>query len=793
MTESPRAAAPPAAPRSEAAERLRRFHFGDPTDAPAPISEELLPASMHPFRGASVRGGWPLVVDPSGGGALARPLGEHLDQLGRRDERRSLAENLTRLERRLAAALGAGPAAPAREVLAIAAAQVAEELALPAGERRTFEAGVVELVAALPAGALLLPFGRRAPLALATLAARRRLDSARAAFAAEAHELAATADALLAADRARRPGGIAAAERAGELGAFGGQLLDADRLSGVVSRRRAGEPLDDRRRERLTSARAALAAFEERAPEPLWVVPAGEEGEDLLTGVRIAADPCAAAVQLFDDAAAPVLALARAVRVVRLEAAEAFQPERHLPWLDRLDWRSLAPAELALVRPVLALLSTRDLVPAGLASLTGLLISGRPIQVFLLGSDLAPAARAAFRFEPAYFALGHREVFVHQGSPARPQPLATGLTRALAAPRAALHVVDAPPPGPPDVDPWLVAAARVTGRAAPLFRYDPEAGSSWARRLGFEDNPDPAADWPREPLPESAAAAGAPADAPFTFADAALLDPSWRHAFAPAEEALAEELVPLAEWLELADDEAVRRLPFVWAAGRDGAPVRLVVDRALAQATLDRLAFWRTLEELAGVRSEHVEEAAARARREAEERAERERRELERRHAEQLEQARADADARAVDHLVAALFEVEPTLSPLAPPLAAATAPAGAAAAPAVSTGVATAEVAAAAVAEPTPAVEEPSDEPVEPWIDTPLCTSCDECIRKSPGIFAYNGNKQAYVKNARGGSFRELVIAAEACTAKIIHPGTPWNPAEPDLATWTERARAFH
>jgi pyruvate-ferredoxin/flavodoxin oxidoreductase len=72
------------------------------------------------------------------------------------------------------------------------------------------------------------------------------------------------------------------------------------------------------------------------------------------------------------------------------------------------------------------------------------------------------------------------------------------------------------------------------------------------------------------------------------------------------------------------------------------------------------------------------------------------------------------------------------------------------------------------------------------------MCTSCDECTRKFPAIFAYNGDKQAFVKNARGGSFRDLVLAAEACTAKIIHPGTPWDPSEPELAAWVERARKF-
>jgi pyruvate-ferredoxin/flavodoxin oxidoreductase len=64
--------------------------------------------------------------------------------------------------------------------------------------------------------------------------------------------------------------------------------------------------------------------------------------------------------------------------------------------------------------------------------------------------------------------------------------------------------------------------------------------------------------------------------------------------------------------------------------------------------------------------------------------------------------------------------------------------------------------------------------------------------VRKYPAIFIYNGDKQAIVKNARGGTFRDLVLAAEKCTARVIHPGAPWNAAEPDLAAWVERARPF-
>jgi len=57
-------------------------------------------------------------------------------------------------------------------------------------------------------------------------------------------------------------------------------------------------------------------------------------------------------------------------------------------------------------------------------------------------------------------------------------------------------------------------------------------------------------------------------------------------------------------------------------------------------------------------------------------------------------------------------------------------------------------------------------------WVDSALCTSCDECVRKYPSLFVYNGDKLATVKDSRGGSFRDLVRAAEACAARVIHPG---------------------
>jgi len=104
------------------------------------------------------------------------------------------------------------------------------------------------------------------------------------------------------------------------------------------------------------------------------------------------------------------------------------------------------------------------------------------------------------------------------------------------------------------------------------------------------------------------------------------------------------------------------------------------------------------------------------------------------------------------------------------------------------------AAAASAAVAEPTAASAESDDAlAMEPYIDSALCTSCNECTNINSKLFGYNEQKQATIKNARGGTFAQLVKAAEMCPVKIIHPGTPLNPKEKDLDKWIARAAAFN
>ena len=55
--------------------------------------------------------------------------------------------------------------------------------------------------------------------------------------------------------------------------------------------------------------------------------------------------------------------------------------------------------------------------------------------------------------------------------------------------------------------------------------------------------------------------------------------------------------------------------------------------------------------------------------------------------------------------------------------------------------------------------------------------------------MFAYNANKQAYIKDVSAGTCKDLVEAAEHSQVAILHPGKPRNLGEPGLEDLIKRA----
>ncbi len=804
---------PPVLPRAETHDReqhartlgtIRRFHVGasSPDDAATRAPAELLPALLFPFRDPSrVRDEFPLFVAaaPTSSDPVCTPLPDLLTAAlaARGGEARILTDNRKRIERivrdLVAARGGRGQAA---EVLGAAGTALREELALATDQDAQLTAQWRALCDGLPAGEL-FALDTGTPLRLLTAAARKIVPPRRAAFDIEVARLRDGLAALLEIDRRKDPNAHEPGALSSALGSAGSRLLDPQALSKVLGPHRGSRRLDDTRRARLTTA---LERLEKHltAPQPPLVIafcnqadPAVEPDDDL--ACLPADDPCADAARRFDLESERLTDVFRAVRVAGLELDEHYDSARHDPWLSALDWEGFSPDELLLVPRCVALESADALSGERLASLSQLLRSGRPVQVIAHvapGSNPADPSVSSYRLELGYLGIGHREAFVQQSTSARPEHLARGFEVALERTRAGLHVVAsglAADGAPPRVGAWLHAGAAIEGRAHPLFRYDPEAGATWARRLDFSVNPAPEADWPDGELTyRDEEGAETQRTLHFTFADYALLEPSLRAEFRVVKDADDEALVPVDEFLDLDPGAAAHRIPFVWAIDHEGTLLRLAVTRRLVAACRDRLDFWRTLQELAGVRNEHVREAVARAREEAETRAREDRERLEAEHRAEIERVREAAFGEAMQGLASSLLELGPDALAQAAPRPAA-APRATAPAPEATEPEADAEPA------PAPEPEPPASVAEEPWIDTPLCTSCNDCRNINPLLFVYDENKQARIGDPKAGTFAQLVQAAEKCPARCIHPGSPLDPSEPNLDELIARAAPFH
>jgi pyruvate-ferredoxin/flavodoxin oxidoreductase len=248
---------------------------------------------------------------------------------------------------------------------------------------------------------------------------------------------------------------------------------------------------------------------------------------------------------------------------------------------------------------------------------------------------------------------------------------------------------------------------------------------------------------------------------PLTFADFAATEIRFRKHYRVAPpETWTDQMVPLAEFLELDEDEREGLFPYVWSVDRERQLMRLLVAEPIIRSCQDRVEFWRMLKAIARVGEKGIDRGEIESE---------VRREITGRLASNLMQL-ATGDGGAAS---------EASLPPIDT------------SAPASSNGNgATAAAAAAPADNGAPAA---SGDYMAPWIDTAQCTSCDECIKLNPSIFVYNADKKATIKNPQGGPYKDLVKAAERCTAGVIHPGLPKDRNEKGIEKLIARAEKYN
>jgi ferredoxin len=543
---------------------------------------------------------------------------------------------------------------------------------------------------------------------------------------------------ILRADHARSPAALTATRLEESFGVAHRGLFDFAAMARLLHQAHPRGGLPPSRRKRIEESLAVLRAQAFFGPP------------DAVSSASFADcifDSTGAALDAFLRRLPDMVALHKALQAAELEAEGLYAEELHDPIFAGMDEQSLTLEDLQFFPDFLVCTSSG--VAGSNAALTEALASGVPLKVLVQLDDLLEQAvpgRARFAFglrgaNLATAAMSLGEAFVLQSPVSNLLQARDAVQRGLRfAGPALLSVYSGPPAEQATVPTYLVAAAALQSRAFPAFCYDPAAGPDMASRFSLAGNPQPERDWPVEVLHYADTdLQNVAEEVAFTFVDFALCDARCAGHFRIVPRAdWGEGLLPASTWLEHPPADPSLAVPSVTAVDEADLLCRLVVDDPLMRAALRCRETWHRLQELAGIRDSRLERALAQER-----------------------QAWDEARARE-----------------------AASAPAPAA--------VASPAAAVAVAAAPVEAEAEPARNPDEAYIETIRCSSCNECTLAAPKMFAYNDDKQAYIKDLKAGTYRQLVEAAESCQVSVIHPGKPWDLNEPGLDELIERAQPF-
>jgi pyruvate-ferredoxin/flavodoxin oxidoreductase len=504
------------------------------------------------------------------------------------------------------------------------------------------------------------------------------------------------------------------------------------------------------------------------------------------------------------------------VRRAELELKDAFDPIVHDRFFEAFSWEQFTDEEFRLCPPIVAMGGDGAMYDIGFQNLSRLMASGMPLRVVVLDtqvysntggqactsgftgqiSDMAAYGKAQHgkeeaRKELALIAMAHRTSYVLQSSQAAPAHLVGGILKGLASRRPAIFNIYTPcqtEHGIPDDASEHNARLALESRAVPYMIYDPDEGSSLSDRLDLDGNPVLDEEWPSYELSYiDEDGKEQTMTLPMTIADWAATEARFAKQFKRVDPAnLNGELTPYHEYLKLSEQERQGKIPFIYTLNKERRLHRIAVSEELVSLGAERLDFWSELREMSGdkipedVRDQVSYEKEA----EFEQRLAALRNEYESRMEEMKRTYPQDVARRMAEALVGQGSSLEGFIG--------AVSTASAASVPVGVSGTNGPE--ATAVATPVVTEEEEEEElGLGPWIDEETCTACDDCMKINPKLFVYNDKKKAKITDASLGTYKDLVLAAELCPSGSIHPGTPLNKREKNLAKWVERAAPFN
>lgn len=563
-------------------------------------------------------------------------------------------------------------------------------------------------------------------------------------FRAQADALTMRLSDILRAELARSQEGRSAESLSASFGSTHREAFDFAVMSRLLAEALPPASLSDARRRRIRWLISVLTS-QRFFPSPHT----GAEASDNVARYHFVFEDSREAIGAYRERLPEAIELAKALAMAKLEVEGEYIEARHDSFFADFGAGNLETAALDLFPDYLIHVRASDLRPAELGTLLEACCAGLRAKVLVETDDLlapSPIAGGNPVFggrnnQVAQMAMDLNAFYVLQSSVANLFRLRDSLFRGMALAGPSLFSIYVGAACNPDVPAYLIAAAATESRAFPTFIYDPSAGPDWAARLRLADNPQVERDWPVQTIScEDDAHQRVSNSLAFTLVDFIACDQRYAQHFARVPPTSgAGGMVSVSEFLGAETKELTDKVPYLLMVDRDNRLHKVLVTERLVQEARRCADMWRSLQELGGIHNSHAAKLLAHQQELWEQ---------------QHQQSTASDEVQAAPEVVPA--------------------------------------AAAAMAVPPAPDAVSPARPSDDPYIETPRCTTCNECTQINDKMFAYDANKQAFIADPNAGTYRQLVEAAESCQVAIIHPGKPRNPNEPGLEELLKRAESF-
>ncbi len=303
----------------------------------------------------------------------------------------------------------------------------------------------------------------------------------------------------------------------------------------------------------------------------------------------------------------------RAIRMAELELEGKYNEDTHGEFFRYFSWKDFSDEEFKLCPPVVAVGGDGAMYDIGFQNLSRAMMSGVPIKVLVLDTqvysntggqsctsgfvgqvaDMAPygkkwKGKLEIRKEMSLIGMAHRTSYVMQSSVANVSHLLESYIEGLNSRRPAVfnvYTTCQPEHGVADDATLAQTKLALDSRAYPLFRFDPDRGTTLAECSDIEGNPAIEEDWVTYTMRYEEDGQEKTLETPITFADFAATEGRFRKHFkkAPRETWDDEKMISVPEFLELDDDEREGKFPFVWMVDGKSRLNRVLVSQEIDQ------------------------------------------------------------------------------------------------------------------------------------------------------------------------------------------------------------------